>query len=122
MSTAVPEEAPTAEGNAAKGRKKDGDGGGWTKQEHVRFLKGLEVFGANWKHISYVVKTRTSKDVQIHANSYFGRQKKPRAELRKRSIHDITVETLRELEARLGTDQGFVWDAPEDDMPKRGKK
>ncbi len=95
----------------------DGDGkGGWSKVEHIRFLKGLEVFGSAWNHVAYVVKTRDAKDVQTHANSYFGRQKKPREQVRKRSIHDLTLESLRELETRLGTDEGFVWRVA--DMPK----
>jgi hypothetical protein len=89
--------------------------GGWSKVEHVRFLKGLQVFGSNWNHVAYVVKTRDAKDVQTHATSYLGRRKKPRELVRKRSIHDLTLEALREVEGRLGTDEGFAWRVA--DMP-----
>jgi hypothetical protein len=78
-------------------------------EEHVRFLKGLQVFGPVWKHVAYVVRTRPANQVQTHGNSYMTRQKKNGHRV-KRSIHDMTLEHLRETEERLRTDSGCVWD------------
>ncbi len=93
----------------------------------MRFLKGLEVFGSNWKHVQYVVKTRSIGNIQAHANSFFKREKslgtRTGEKKTKRSIHDINVEKLREAEEKLGTLEGFVWEletsAASDERKKR---
>jgi SHAQKYF class myb-like DNA-binding protein len=41
---------------------------GWTKEEHRRFLDGLQKFGkGSWKEIAGIVRTRTPTQIQSHA-------------------------------------------------------
>lgn len=71
---------------------------GWTKEEHILFLKGLELHGkGNWKEISNIVVTRTPTQIQSHAQKYFLRQKQQKKN--KRSIHDFTMDDLKKNEA-----------------------
>jgi len=49
---------------------------GWTPEEHVRFLKGIQLYGKGaWKDIATIVGTRTPTQIQVHAHRYFLRQK-----------------------------------------------
>lgn len=42
---------------------------GWSKEEHVKFLKGLQTYGrGSWKDIATVVGTRTPSQIQVHAH------------------------------------------------------
>ncbi|KAL9654687.1 hypothetical protein ABK040_006749 [Willaertia magna] len=67
---------------------------GWTKEEHIKFLKGLELHGkGSWKEISQIVGTRTPTQIQSHAQKYFLRQKQQKKN--KRSIHDFTMDDLK---------------------------
>ena len=46
----------------------------WTRDEHERFLQGLDVHGrGNWSLISKIVKTRTTEQVRSHAQKHFQR-------------------------------------------------
>jgi SHAQKYF class myb-like DNA-binding protein len=66
---------------------------GWSKEEHILFLKGLKIHGKGaWKEIATIVGTRTPTQIQSHAQKYFLRQKQKNKN--KRSIHDITMEDL----------------------------
>jgi len=70
---------------------------GWTKDEHIRFLKGLQYHGkGSWKEISLIVGTRSPSQIQVHAHRYFLRQQQ--GNKNKRSIHDFTLDDLTELE------------------------
>lgn len=64
---------------------------GWTKDEHTNFLKGLKLHGkGNWKEIAAMVQTKSSTQIQSHAQKYFLRQKQTLKN--KRSIHDFSLE------------------------------
>jgi len=70
---------------------------GWTRDEHRRFLHGLLSYGkGRWKEIALVVGTRNPTQIQSHAQKFFLRQKQQSKN--KRSIHDITLEDLQEME------------------------
>mmetsp|Transcript_28529 Transcript_28529/g.40639 ORF Transcript_28529/g.40639 Transcript_28529/m.40639 type:complete len:416 (+) Transcript_28529:229-1476(+) len=45
--------------------------GRWTKEEHLTFIKGLEMYGKGWKKIASLVKTRTVVQIRTHAQKYF---------------------------------------------------
>jgi len=75
---------------------------GWKKDEHLRFLKGLQIHGrGSWKDISLIVGTRTPTQIQVHAHRYYLRQQQ--GTKNKRSIHDISLEDLEELEVQHGS-------------------
>lgn len=75
---------------------------GWKKDEHLRFLKGLQIHGrGSWKDIALIVGTRTPTQIQVHAHRYYLRQQQ--GTKNKRSIHDISLEDLEELEVQHGS-------------------
>ncbi|KAI3799607.1 hypothetical protein L1987_34906 [Smallanthus sonchifolius] len=69
---------------------KRGRKGGWTPDEHRRFLVGLKVYGkGDWHSISReMVVSRTPTQIASHAQKYFLRQN---AEKKRRCIYDITI-------------------------------
>lgn len=72
---------------------------GWTQEEHIRFLKGLQIFGrGSWKEISLIVGTRTPTQIQVHAHRYFLRQKQ--GDKNKKSIHDFNLHDLAMMEKK----------------------
>ena len=49
--------------------------GRWTKDEHNKFIKGLILFGNNWKKIQHYLITRSISQARSHAQKYFMRIK-----------------------------------------------
>jgi len=45
--------------------------GRWTKDEHDRFLKGMNEFPKQWKRIADLIGTRTVLQVRTHAQKFF---------------------------------------------------
>jgi SHAQKYF class myb-like DNA-binding protein len=45
--------------------------GRWTREEHLLFIKGLEMFGKGWKKIAGLIQTRTVVQIRTHAQKYF---------------------------------------------------
>ena len=41
--------------------------GRWTKEEHVRFMEGLKLYGKDWKKVQEYVGTRSSTQARSHA-------------------------------------------------------
>jgi SHAQKYF class myb-like DNA-binding protein len=69
---------------------------GWTKDEHIKFLLGVFLFGrGNWKSISRIIAGKSPKQVQSHAQKYFLRQQQHTKT--KRSIHDFNFSDLIQL-------------------------
>ncbi|XP_010058477.2 transcription factor SRM1-like [Eucalyptus grandis] len=62
----------------------------WTKEEHERFLGGLQIYGkGDWKSISkYVVMSKTPTQVASHAQKYFNRKDRTENQKLRRSIND----------------------------------
>lgn len=52
--------------------------GRWTREEHLAFVKGLELYGKGWKKIALLIKTRTVVQVRTHAQKYFLKLQKTR--------------------------------------------
>jgi SHAQKYF class myb-like DNA-binding protein len=52
------------------------DRGRWRKEEHDLFLKGLELYGRDWKKIESLVGTRTGPQIRSHAQKYFNKVSK----------------------------------------------
>ena len=53
------------------GSEKKISSGRWTDQEHQRFLRGLNVYGKDWKKISAYIETRDREQTRTHAQKYF---------------------------------------------------
>jgi len=70
----------------------------WMPEEHLLFLKGLQLCGkGSWKAIEKIVKSRTSSQIQAHANRYFKRQKIEQEKIN-RSINDFDLDDFENLE------------------------
>lgn len=52
--------------------------GRWTREEHLAFIKGLELYGKGWKKIAGLIKTRTVVQIRTHAQKYFLKLSKAR--------------------------------------------
>lgn len=52
--------------------------GRWTREEHLLFMKGLELYGKGWKKIAGLIKTRTVVQIRTHAQKYFLKLSKAR--------------------------------------------
>lgn len=52
--------------------------GRWTREEHLAFVRGLELHGKGWKKIASLIKTRTVVQIRTHAQKYFLKLSKSR--------------------------------------------
>jgi len=52
--------------------------GRWTREEHLAFVRGLELHGKGWKKIAALIKTRTVVQIRTHAQKYFLKLSKTR--------------------------------------------
>ncbi|KAL4467839.1 hypothetical protein ABPG74_013174 [Tetrahymena malaccensis] len=50
--------------------------GRWTKEEHQKFLEGLNIYGKNWKKVEEHIGTRTGAQIRSHAQKFFNRLEK----------------------------------------------
>ena len=54
--------------------------GRWKFKEHIQFLEGLDKYGANWKKIRSLIKTRTLGQIRSHAQKFFMKLKQVKDE------------------------------------------
>ncbi|KAL3815916.1 hypothetical protein ACHAXA_005764 [Cyclostephanos tholiformis] len=77
---AVDQTSQNCEGQTSEsgGRKSSGisTSGRWTAAEHEAFLRGLKVYGREWKKVATCVPTRTSAQIRSHAQKYFAKASK----------------------------------------------
>ncbi|OMJ84562.1 hypothetical protein SteCoe_14302 [Stentor coeruleus] len=45
--------------------------GHWSKEEHTRFVQGIQMYGKDWKKVVECVGTRSSNQIRSHAQKYF---------------------------------------------------
>lgn len=45
-------------------------GGRWTSEEHAAFLKGIRLYGKDWRRVAQVVMTRSAVQTRTHAQKY----------------------------------------------------
>merc|ERR1712032_478388 len=60
----------------------------WNKHEHDMFLRGLEMYGKEWKKMAGLIPSRTVVQIRTHAQKYFQKLKKRKA--RGKSIDSVT--------------------------------
>lgn len=67
----------------SKNRKRSADNisGRWTAAEHEAFLRGLRVYGREWKKVATCIPTRTSAQIRSHAQKYFTKVSKEQQQL-----------------------------------------
>ena len=62
--------------NSTKNKNKENIiDGRWGKEEHDIFIKGLGIYGANWKKFKNIIKSRTLTQVRSHAQKFFLKMK-----------------------------------------------
>jgi SHAQKYF class myb-like DNA-binding protein len=67
-----------SDGHAMDEGNKTESTGRWTREEHLLFIKGLELYGKGWKKIAGLIKTRTVVQIRTHAQKYFLKLSKAR--------------------------------------------
>jgi SHAQKYF class myb-like DNA-binding protein len=77
-SGSTPHRKSRGQSAAHKGRKYSdiSTSGRWTAEEHNAFLRGLKIFGREWKKVVTCIPTRTSAQIRSHAQKYFAKQSK----------------------------------------------
>eukprot|EP00343_Euplotes_focardii_P009339 CAMPEP_0205824308 /NCGR_PEP_ID=MMETSP0206-20130828/20320_1 /ASSEMBLY_ACC=CAM_ASM_000279 /TAXON_ID=36767 /ORGANISM="Euplotes focardii, Strain TN1" /LENGTH=321 /DNA_ID=CAMNT_0053122309 /DNA_START=11 /DNA_END=976 /DNA_ORIENTATION=+ len=78
----------------------DQEVGRWKKSEHQDFLKGLSLYGKDWKKIEALIGTRNGAQIRSHAQKYFSKVTKT-LETRsfdKNSRNSDDLEILKEVE------------------------
>lgn len=55
--------------------------GRWSKEEHLRFLQALKLFGKEWRKVQQHVCTRTSTQARSHAQKFFVKIEKKQMDL-----------------------------------------
>ena len=68
--------------------------GRWSKEEHIKFLKGIVKYGINWKKVKTMIDTRTSIQVRSHAQKFFRKLKYFKDD--KLGI-DFTLDSIRNI-------------------------
>lgn len=63
--------------------------GRWNKHEHDLFLRGLELYGKEWKRMTSLIPSRTVIQIRTHAQKYF--QKLMKRKARTKSIDTVTA-------------------------------
>lgn len=69
-------EAPKSRAKSRRDPVKSSVSGRWTAAEHEAFLKGLSVYGREWKKVARLIPTRTSAQIRSHAQKYFAKAMK----------------------------------------------
>ena len=56
-----------------KKENSDFNDGRWTKDEQTKFLKGISLYGNNWKKVKSLISTRTTIQVRSHAQKFINK-------------------------------------------------
>ena len=71
--------------------------GRWKFKEHMLFLEGLDKYGANWKKICPLIKTRTPNQVRSHAQKFFLKLKQVKDEQLGIDFTSDNINSIRDM-------------------------
>ncbi|KAL9183622.1 hypothetical protein ACHAXT_004478 [Thalassiosira profunda] len=82
--------------------------GRWTTEEHEAFLRGLKVYGREWKKVAVCIPTRTSAQIRSHAQKYFAKIQKDLAMPEKRLSLPDEVLKPKDVHSDQPLSQSYV--------------
>ena len=62
-----------SEKSSKKGNK---TAGRWSKDEHIRFIEAIKMYGKNWKKVQAFIGTRSGAQIRSHAQKFVNRLQK----------------------------------------------
>lgn len=69
--------------------------GRWSEEEHRKFMKGILIYGNDWKKVQNVLQTRSSTQARSHAQKFFLRVRKYFHSLRTQGISNDLFQGLK---------------------------
>ncbi|CAK4644431.1 hypothetical protein LEN26_009091 [Aphanomyces euteiches] len=96
--------------------------GRWTRQEHERYLKGMELFPYGpWKYVAEAVQTRTERQIRTHDQKFkarIARQEQRRRRQREGLMAREMMEPIEFANAEVQYDESieFLVDALGDEL------
>ncbi|CAI2384607.1 unnamed protein product [Moneuplotes crassus] len=94
--------------------------GRWKKSEHEDFIRGLKMYGKDWKKIEALVKTRNGAQIRSHAQKWFSKVNKLKQTRTKQGddIKDEELETMKILGERAKKrDTKYIFKEAEIEQP-----
>ncbi len=82
----------------------DKNDGRWSQEEHLKFLKGVVIYGKNWKKIQSLIGTRTSTQARSHAQKYFYKLKNYKNDLLGLDFTKDSVANLVDMVNQIKSD------------------
>ena len=71
--------------------------GRWRFKEHILFLEGLDKYGANWKKIYQLIKTRSICQIRSHSQKFFLKLKKVKDEQLGLDFTSDTINNIKDM-------------------------
>ncbi|KAL4480521.1 hypothetical protein ABPG72_022276 [Tetrahymena utriculariae] len=70
--------------------------GRWTREEHLRFVKGLGIHGKNWKKVEEYVGTRSGAQIRSHAQKFFNKIQRENAKSNSKSGNNGKIGNIQQ--------------------------
>ena len=80
-----------------KKENSDFNDGRWTKDEQMKFLKGISLYGNNWKKVKSLISTRNTIQVRSHAQKFINKMKLCKDERLGLDFTSSTIHTIKDM-------------------------